>query len=46
MFYRPAIYGWRISLLENLMSVNCTTDLCKYSEDGSVSGNKKLLVFI
>ena len=45
MFYRPGIYSCPISLLENLMSVNSTTDLCKYSVDGAVTGNKKLLVF-
>ena len=46
MFYRPAIYGCPISLLENLTSVNSITDLYKYSEDAAVTGNKKLLVFI
>ena len=46
MFHRPAIYGCPISLLENFMSVNTTTDLYKYTEDAAITGNKKLLVFI
>ena len=46
MFYRPAIDGCLVSLLENFMAVNSITYLYKYSEDAAVTGNKKLLVFI
>ena len=46
MFYRPAIDGCPVSLLENFMAVNSITYLYKYSKDAAVTGNKKLLVFI
>ena len=46
MFYRQAIYSCPVSLLENIMVVNSITYLYKYSEDATVTGNKKLLVFI